>query len=187
MNQKVLEELQLIDQQNIHLLFPLFQLIQEDAFSKGDFFIKEGAYQNKVGYVLEGNLISTKHVNDKEVVHNFFTQNSWIGDIDGYNGNKNSTSLKCTDPCSILWMDSAVLRAEFIKEPRLKVYELHFFAKVINNASCQLLNFKSMAPIERYQNLITERPEVFKFFSHYYIASYLGVSRETLSRLKKRG
>ncbi len=186
MNQTVLEKLLRIDKQNIHLLMPIMGLIQESIFAKNDIFIQEGSYKNKVGYVLEGNLISIKYINEKEVVHNFFTANSWIGNIEGYNDDKNSASIKCVDSCKIAWIDSKILKAEFIKEPKLKIFELHFFTKVISIASHQLINFKSMTPMERFQNLITERPKVFKYFSNYHIASYLGVSPETLSRLKNR-
>ena len=44
-----------------------------------------------------------------------------------------------------------------------------------------------MSSKERYENLLKAAPEVFQRVSLTDIASYLGVSRETLSRIRKQG
>lgn len=186
MNAQILEELIKIDQKNAHLLLDIAPSIKEGILLKGDTFIKEGSFINKVGYVLEGNLISIKHTNNKDVVCNFHTTGSWIGNIDGYNDGKNSASIVSVGISKVAWIETVVLKREFLKEPKLKNFELKFFTKVICSTTGQLIDFKSLAPIDRYQKLITERPELIKNFSNYHIASYLGVSPETLSRIKNR-
>jgi CRP/FNR family transcriptional regulator, anaerobic regulatory protein len=41
-------------------------------------------------------------------------------------------------------------------------------------------------PEERYVNLMTQRPELFEKIPQHYIASYLGIKPESLSRIRKR-
>jgi CRP-like cAMP-binding protein len=54
--------------------------------------------------------------------------------------------------------------------------------------TCQkmIASFITQSPEERYVKLIDTRPELFQRVPQQYIASYIGVSPETLSRIKKR-
>jgi CRP-like cAMP-binding protein len=50
----------------------------------------------------------------------------------------------------------------------------------------RLLNLLKFKPIDRYRQLIVENPELFKRVSQHYIASYLGITSVSLSRIKNR-
>ena len=47
-------------------------------------------------------------------------------------------------------------------------------------------SFFLKTPVERYLELITSEPNIFKIVPQYMIASYLGITPEGLSRIKKR-
>ena len=168
------------------LMSDLDGFINTTILKKGQFFLEENNTENKVGYIIEGSLLSLKYINDKEIVNNFFTTNNWIGNMDGYNFGKNSASILCVKNSKIAWIDSLRLKTFFIENPDLKSFELDMALNIMNKNHDQLLKFKSYLPIERYNLLIEDRPEIFKYFSNIHIASFLGISPETLSRLKKR-
>ena len=46
--------------------------------------------------------------------------------------------------------------------------------------------FKIYSPAERYQYLVSNKPEMLQRVSLSQLASYIGISRETLSRIRKR-
>lgn len=48
------------------------------------------------------------------------------------------------------------------------------------------VDFLTKSPTERYLNLITSRPEIIKHIPLNYIASYLGITPQALSRIRKR-
>lgn len=48
------------------------------------------------------------------------------------------------------------------------------------------INLLTLSPIERYLKLLKDRPEVFQRTSLKIIASYLGITAESLSRIRKR-
>ncbi|MFY7814541.1 MAG: Crp/Fnr family transcriptional regulator, partial [Chryseobacterium taeanense] len=48
------------------------------------------------------------------------------------------------------------------------------------------INLLTLSPKERYLNLISQRPEIFQRTPLKIIASYLGLTAESLSRLRKR-
>jgi CRP-like cAMP-binding protein len=155
-------------------------------YLKDDFFIKENSMSNKVGIVTEGALLSCQYINEKEVVNNFFIEEGWIGNIDGYYGLKNTASIISCTSSKVAWMDSVTIRNILKENEELKKIEERIIHSIICNSSNQNQDFKSLSPLERYQKLMQEKPFIFQRFSNIHIASYLGVSPETLSRIKGR-
>ncbi len=47
-------------------------------------------------------------------------------------------------------------------------------------------NFKNLSPKMRYLKFTETRPDLFNRVPLYYIASYLGITAESLSRIRKR-
>ena len=59
-----------------------------------------------------------------------------------------------------------------------------FFAQKFFNEIEHSNTFKLMSPEERYNNLLTKRPKYIQRIPLTYLASYLGMSRKTLSRIR---
>jgi CRP-like cAMP-binding protein len=58
--------------------------------------------------------------------------------------------------------------------------------KVFAEQYAKIEAFKISTPIIRYQNLLKSRPDLFQRIPQYQIASYIGVTPESLSRIRKR-
>jgi CRP-like cAMP-binding protein len=56
----------------------------------------------------------------------------------------------------------------------------------VKNATDRIFNLKFQTPQERYDNLFNEFPAIFLKASLGHIASYLGITQETLSRLRAK-
>lgn len=90
-----------------------------------------------------------------------------------------------------------------IKKSRVKVMHKHTFMDFISNNPTNLLLWKKVteqliyqqiereidlltsSPAERYERVLKRSPQLFQEIPHKYIASYLRMSPETLSRLQK--
>lgn len=57
--------------------------------------------------------------------------------------------------------------------------------ELINHQN-MIASLLSLSPEERYYQLLEEYPEIFQRIPQHYIASYIGVKPESLSRIKKR-
>ena len=84
-----------------------------------------------------------------------------------------------------------ILTKRKIEKLLKQVPKMEIFARVaIENEliTCQKLIacFITKSPEERYLDLLNTQSELFQQVPQQYIASYLGVSPETLSRIKKR-
>jgi CRP/FNR family transcriptional regulator, anaerobic regulatory protein len=84
---------------------------------------------------------------------------------------------------------------QFSKEDIYKLYDRYpIFDRVgrvmAENAFLSLSSLNKMLtneePEERYLNLLKKRPELIEKIPQHYIASYLGIKPESLSRIRKR-
>lgn len=114
-----------------------------------------------------------------EVTTNLFTENDWVLNHQSFTGQKPS---KCRIEA---FEDSKVLK--------LNVHDLHdligkspaFFAlgKILE---VETKFPQSASPEEKYLKLIKEKPELIQKFPLKYIASYMSITPETLSRVRAR-
>ena len=156
--------------------------------------------KKKEHYIMEGNICSaTAFVNKgclrryiidnhaKEVILNFALENYWIGDLEGLFFQKPSA-----------YYIQALENSELYILPRdnfFRVYEeIPEFKKFHDNkvqrnhySTLKRLSLaKSATPEEKYLLLMKEQPQLFQRIPLHYIASYLGIEPESLSRLRKR-
>jgi CRP-like cAMP-binding protein len=73
-----------------------------------------------------------------------------------------------------------------LERPTIMLLFLRFVEHLYIFASNRQLSFLFDTPVERYKNLFKERPKVVANIPLQYIASYLGINPETLSRIRKK-
>lgn len=66
-----------------------------------------------------------------------------------------------------------------------KFYRLYLEFAYVNNTK-RLQSFITMDALERYKNLLHKNPAIVRRLPNKMVASYLGISQETLSRLKSK-
>ena len=113
----------------------------------------------------------------------FGLKNWWITDYQSYfNQIKATLTIDCIENSELLSL-SLVNREKLCSE--MHKIEL-FFRKKSNSGYVglqqRLLSMLNNNPKERYEKLLGQYPILFQKVPKKYIASYLGVSRETLSR-----
>lgn len=157
----------------------------QKRFLKHQFLIQEGDTVNNDFFILNG-LLKASYRNDenKEHILQFATENSWITDPQAYDnqtvatlniqcledGNALSITLKNKEKlCNNLQKMDSFFRKKITKEHI--VLQRRVLCLISNNAK------------NRYEDLLKQYPSLVQRVPKTMIASYLGVSRETLSRL----
>ena len=98
-------------------------------------------------------------------------------------------TIETIEPC-ILWViskkDMDRLMSESFEIPgiREKLIDVLFDRNIHYMKHC--LSFIKDTPQQRYLNLITEKPHIVQRIPQHYIASYLGVTKVHLSRIKNK-
>ena len=147
-------------------------LIQEDENVNNDYFVVKG-------------LLKAYHVdkNGKEYIMQFAMEDWWITDYQAYFSQTKATlNIDCIEDVELLCL-SLYNRDKICAE--LHKIE-HFFRRKSNSGYVALqrriLSLLNSNAKQRYEQLLQNYPNLFQRVPKTLIASYLGVSRETLSR-----
>jgi CRP-like cAMP-binding protein len=152
---------------------------------KHQFLIQEGDLVHQEFFVLKGCLKAySVDEEGKEHILQFAIEDWWISDFEAYNRHTPATlHVDCIEDCEVLsltYENREKLCAEMHKME-------HFFRKISHAGYVALqqriLCLLSSTAKERYDRLLEQYPHLFQRVPKSVIASYLGVSRETLSRL----
>lgn len=154
-------------------------------FKKHQFIIQEGEIVVNDFFILNGCLKSYfTDKNGKEHILQFGMKDWWITDYQAYyNESKATITIDCIE-------DSELLCLSFQNREKLcaEMHKIeHFFRKKTNKRNVALqqriLSLLSNNAKEKYDQLLQLYPQLFQKVPKQLIASYLGVTRETLSRL----
>lgn len=155
------------------------------SLKKNDVLIKEGDTADYSYFVISG-LIKLSHTDPsvKEHILQFAMENWWTSDYQAYhNKTKATTTLTCLEPTEVL----AISQQDFEKLCAESHKIEHFFRRKANFGYVALqqriLSLLTTSAGERYDQMLKQYPSLFQRVPKALLAAYLGVTRETLSRL----
>jgi len=162
-----------------------FSHFKHQSFKKGQIIIAEGDKVNCEYFVLSGCLKSF-YINEdvKMFILQFAMPTWWASDYDAlYSGTKATINVDCITDAEVLSLSNDD-REKICKE----IHEAeHFFRWRTNKgyvaSQKRLLSVMNNDVKHRYEELMTQYPALYNMVPKQLIAAYLGVSRETLSRL----
>ncbi len=163
------------------------RLFKENTLKKGDFFLEKGKYCNQLSFVRSGYLRVYAETEYKEVTQWISTQGYFITDLSSLIFNTPSRfNVRALTDCNLYtihksdYLNIGNMVAKWDKLEKL------FIAKCFVALENRVFNHLSMSAEERYHELFMENPTLFNKVPQQYLASMLGMTPETLSRIRKR-
>jgi CRP-like cAMP-binding protein len=155
--------------------------------AKKEMLLTEGEMCNSIWFIQEGYCRLFYTVDGNENTFQFFFPNSWYTDYTSLlSGVPTLENLQALTECHVLVIDKKNLNELYSVSP---VFE-KLGRLMAEKAFLSISNLNKMrtneTPQERYLNLIKQRPEIVENIPQHYVASYLGVQPESLSRIRKR-
>ena len=161
--------------------------LSRTTVKKGDFFIQQGKVCQSIAFVDQG-LFRLFYLKDGQEVNTCFCKENSI--ISSFSSLVNETisqdSIQALEDANIITLSYTNL---------LKLYELspkwQAVGRLLTEKECLRLSIRASSlsfdtALEKYKNVLTHQPELIQRVSIQNIASYIGVSRETLSRIRSR-
>jgi len=155
--------------------------------NKGNFILKEGQVCKNFYFILNGLVRGYSFHSNKEVNVEFFFENYIVADFYSLrNETPSQQFLIAMEPCELLYAAKADYIKIFNESIPLTSVAFRLFQNMFFEEETYSTTFKALSPEERYQFILANRPQLIQRVSLKHLASYLGMSRETLSRIRGR-
>lgn len=164
------------------------QSFVEKKLKRRQYLSQEGDLNKNMSFVVEG-CLRMYSMDQKGKEHNiqFAVENWWVGDMGTfYTDEATNLNIEALEPCLLLQISKENLINLYVEHPKFN----RIFRVLIENAFVgmqrRFLQNISMTAEERYVDFTKRHPNFFNRISNVQIASYLGVTPEFLSNIRKR-
>ncbi|WDF70073.1 Crp/Fnr family transcriptional regulator [Sphingobacterium oryzagri] len=158
---------------------------QQQSYAKYVQVFREGDRVNAVYFVLNGLLKLVYHDDaGKQHILSFAMEDWWETDFHAFFKHQPSKlSLICLERCDLLQLSHENYQKLCLAFPSFERFLLQ--KSIAGNMAAQnrILSLLTSQAKERYEQLLASYPQLLQRLSKTQLAAYLGVSRETLSRL----
>jgi CRP-like cAMP-binding protein len=173
-----------VDEQSLELVAKLFSPVK---LTKGAFFLKAGSQSNRLGFLKEGIIREFLDVNDKEITKWIASSGYFVVDLASFKfGTPAKSNFQALSNCELYIIEKTTYENIPRLLPNWPLLENKFMAKCFMVLEERVVAHLSLSAEERYQQLFGNNPELFNQVPLQYIASMLGMSAETLSRIRKK-
>lgn len=165
----------------------LEKIIIEKKLVKGEVVLADDSMKKEHIFVVSGCLRSFyKTENGKEHTIQFAVKNWWISDyITLYTDHKSVVSIESLTHSKIMVLDKIAVENLYNEFPPFEVLQRKNFEKRIATLQRRILSLLTLSASEKYDQFIKDYDAFEKIIPNYQIASFLGITPESLSRIRK--
>jgi len=149
--------------------------------------LHDGEISSHIYIVKKGCLRQWFNKDGKDITLQFFFENQPVASIDSFLNNQPSLfTIESVEPSTIISIRKETFEELHKIYPQFKEgFNEYLFKRFRNYAQLFLSRIKD-SPKERYDDLIKNHPEIIKRVPQHYIASYLGITPISLSRIRNK-
>lgn len=163
----------------------LYNCITEIEFQKNESLLKEGQICTSIFFISTGLCKSFYNVDGKEINTAFYFENDFATNVKSLTtASKSEYTIKACERTKVVLLDKTKLLEAYNKSHQIETFGRKVSEIIMAKQEEHSDSFKILTPKQRFDNLVSKHPDFLQRVSLTQIASYLGISRETLSRFR---
>lgn len=157
------------------------------ALQKGDYWIKEGKVCKHISFLEQGKLrVFYNELSGEEVTCYFFMQDSFFSSYTSFLTNTPATeNIIAMEECTVKTISKDDLEKLSEAIPKIHVWRRVITENLFILMEKRIAMLQSKTAHERYESMIQEDPDILLSVPLQYTASFLGITPQHLSRLRK--
>ncbi|GGF30949.1 Crp/Fnr family transcriptional regulator [Echinicola rosea] len=155
---------------------------------KASFFLKNGDVQTHMGFVSKG-LFRRFFTNEKgnDITTGFIKENQYVTDYPSFIRQRPTKYyLQSLEPSTVVNLPYEVIQESYAKFKKSEMQGRLIAESVLTILSDRVESFLFLTAEERYLNFMATNEELINRISLTHLASFLGIERQSLSRIRKR-
>lgn len=161
--------------------------VQKITLDKGGFLVEESKTCNRLFFLERGSVRGYYNLDGKEITHWFGFESDFITSFYSFITEKPSLESVQTLETSVLW---AITKKDLISlyddYPEIERFVRMTYEKLYIRLEERYVNAQFKTAKQRYNDLLDTNPQIIQRVPLGYIASFLGISQETLSRTRAK-
>jgi len=152
-----------------------------------EFLLQDGRACNFIAFISKGS-VRHFHVKDgNEKTCDISFENAWVTDFESFTHNSFCImNLQAMEETVVYIIKKQNLHEMYSKCRKYETFGRLMAEQVAQRATAIAMSLSCEKPEERFQNLLKKQPDLFQRVPQKYIANFLGISPESLSRIKNR-
>jgi len=152
------------------------------------FFIHANVIQQEIGFVFQG-LIRAFYIDNQgnEITVNFVQENRYATHYTAFiTRTPGKYYFQCIEPTTLVNLSYDHIQTGYDKFPDIERYGRLIAEEVLKFQQKRIENFLFDTAEQRYLDFIKENPDLFNRVSLSHLSSFLGMERQTLTRIRQK-
>jgi CRP-like cAMP-binding protein len=166
----------------------LIASVREKKYLKGEFVVRNGEINKYENFVLSG-CLKTFYIDNggQEHIVMFAVENWWTADLGSFiTQTPADLNVQCVEDSELVQIHFNDLEQLYHDIPKLERFFRIIIQKAFVAAQKRIFNNFSLPAAERYLQFRKEYPKIEQRVPQYMIASYLGITKEFLSKIRSQ-
>lgn len=159
---------------------------EEIIVKKGDVLLTPGQFVPYQYFVFDG-CLRTYFITEtgKEFTLQFAVRDWWISDYTAFfTGEKSIFYIDCVKDAVIYKVSKESMEALYKEVPRIETFFRVKMERFFGSYQKRILSDLALTAEEKYVRFVKSYPNIEKHIKNYHLASYLGITTESLSRVR---
>lgn len=154
---------------------------------KGEFLTRQGEISRSVSFINKGLLRMCYLIDGKEICTSFVCENEYISSYASFlTQTPSAENIDALEECELVNLSYTDMQKLYQSNPVFEIFGRKIAEMLFTMVSSQTTRLLTLSPEERYQSIIQYQPFVIQRVPQYMIASFIGITPEHLSRVRKK-